>query len=73
MTFRPDVFGNIDFNKFYTAMEFNSYVHNKNNSNWFKFKDKFITYWDNKIIEQDIRYLWSDGKISSDCEWKKLY
>jgi len=74
MTFRPDVFSNKDyFKNFLDAMEFNKFVLDKNGVQWMPYKDKFITFWDNKNIEQEVKYLWSNSEITDNCKWSKLY
>ena len=77
-TFRPDVFNHkesISVFGFAHKMKFDYNIteENHNYGNWFPYKDKFVTFWDNNKINQNVRYLWSDGNITSDCEWKKLY
>jgi len=72
-TFRPDVFDDVcTIDEFSERMNFDTYVQGKY-AQWFSYNDKFVTYWDNKEFSQDVRYLWSDGNITKDCEWKKLY
>ena len=41
----------------------------------YKFHDGLIVIWDfNKINDSmNVRYLWSNSLVSSQCEWKKLY
>ena len=73
-TFRPNVFEefNDGFNTFMTNMKL-LFPEERKYAYWFNYKDSYITYWDNKEFSQNVRYLWNDGNITEDDEWKKLF
>jgi len=72
-TFRPDVFENdFDIEDFKINMELFEVV-DKKYGVWFPYKSGYVTYWDNKKINQNVLYLWSTNEVTDDCEWKKSY
>jgi len=74
-TFRPDVNSNkYTLGDFIDNMNFEiTQVDKVHNSLYFYYKDKYVSYWDNKVINLNVLYLWGDGKITNNLEWKKLY